>query len=170
MIKTSGIRYQWLHFLILIRIKTFFKLYSLKLNPILPTLKNIKDRRSVINLPRCSRIDSLENILMLKTHRWSTIGDMFVTDKMIVLTFLEFPDPDKAHRSLTINDFFVSFVNVYPSRIFWMLKGIEYLLKLHANNLCKPTQPFSEANGEWHSMIFVTVWSLYFLKFFRRRT
>jgi hypothetical protein len=85
---------------------------------------------------------------MLKTHRGSTIGDMFVTDKMIVLTFLEFPDPDKAHRSLTINVFFVSFVNVYPSRIFPMLKGIEYLLKLHANNLCKPTPPFSEANGE----------------------
>jgi hypothetical protein len=50
-------------------------------------------------------IDSLEKVLMPKTHRGSAIGDMFVVDKMIVLTFLDFPDPDKAHRSLAIGDF-----------------------------------------------------------------
>jgi hypothetical protein len=50
---------------------------------------------------------------------------------MIVLTFLDFPDPDKAHRSSTIGDFFMAFVNVYPSRILSMSMGIDYLLKLH---------------------------------------
>jgi hypothetical protein len=65
----------------------------------------------------------------------------FIAVKMIVVTFLDFPDPDKAHRASTIDDFFTSFVNVYPSHIFPMPKGIDYLLKLYANNLRKPKPP-----------------------------
>jgi len=34
---------------------------------------------------------------------------------MIVLTFMDFLDPNKVNRSSTIGDFFTSFVNVYPS-------------------------------------------------------
>jgi hypothetical protein len=55
---------------------------------------------------------------MPKMHWGSVIGDMFVAEKMIVLTFLDFPNPDKSHRSSAIDDFFISFVNVYPSVFF----------------------------------------------------
>jgi hypothetical protein len=85
---------------------------------------------------------------------------------MIVLTFLDFPDPDKAHRSSAISDFFTSFVNVYPSRILSMPKGIDYLLKLRVNNLRKPNPPSVDADGDRHSVTVVTVWSLYLLEFF----
>jgi hypothetical protein len=85
---------------------------------------------------------------MPKMHQGSVIEDMFVAEKMIVLTFLDFPDLDKAHRSSAIGDFFTSFVNVYPSRILSMPKGINYLLKLRANNLCKPTPPSADADGD----------------------
>jgi hypothetical protein len=107
---------------------------------------------------------------MPKTHRGSVIRDMFVANKIIVLTFLYFPDPDKAHRSLTIGDFFTSFVNVYPFCILSMLKGINYLLKLHVNNLRKPTPPFVDADGDRHLTTIVTVCSLYLLDFFLQRT
>jgi hypothetical protein len=86
---------------------------------------------------------------------------------MIVLTFLDFPDPDKAHRSSAIGDFFTSFVNVYPSRPFLsMPKGIDYLLKLCANNLRKPTPPSVDVDGDRRSTTVVTVWFLYLLEFF----
>jgi hypothetical protein len=87
---------------------------------------------------------------MPKTHRgW--IGDMLVADKMIVLTFLDFPNPNKAHRSSTIDDFFMSFVNVLSFPYFFGAKGIDYLLKLHANNLRKPTPPSADVDGDRHS-------------------
>jgi hypothetical protein len=66
---------------------------------------------------------------------------------MIVLTFLDFPDPDQAHRSSAIDDFFTAFVNVYPSHIFVMSMGIGYLLKLHENKSCKPTPPSIDVDG-----------------------
>jgi hypothetical protein len=97
---------------------------------------------------------------MPKTHRGSMIGGMFVADKMIVLTFLNFLDPDKVHRSSTINYFFMSFVNVYHSHIFPVPKGIDYLLKLHVNNLRKPTPPSTDADGNRHLATVVTMWSL----------
>jgi hypothetical protein len=108
---------------VLIGVGTFFKPYVLKPNPNLPTLKSVKDRRSTINLPKCSRIDSLEKVSMTKTHRGSTIDDNFIVVKMIVVTFLDFPDPDKAHRASSIDDFFTSFVNVCLSHIFRCRRG-----------------------------------------------
>jgi hypothetical protein len=105
----------------------------------------------MIILHKFSQMDSLEKFLMPKTLWGLTIGDMLVVDKMIFLTFLDFPDPDKAHRSFSIYDFFTPFVNVYPSHLFMMLKGIGYLLKLCANNLHKPTPP--SANADQGSMI-----------------
>jgi hypothetical protein len=66
---------------------------------------------------------------------------------MIVLTFLDFPNLDKVHRSSTIDNLFMAFVNVYPSCILSMLMGINYLLKNCANNSRKPTPPSVNANG-----------------------
>jgi hypothetical protein len=57
----------------------------------------------------------------------SGIGDIFVIDKFIVLTFLDFPNPEKAHQPSIIIDLFTSFVNVYSSHVFPMPKGIGYL-------------------------------------------
>jgi hypothetical protein len=37
---------------------------------------------------------------MPKVYQGSTIADMFITKKMIILTLLDFPDPDKAHWCL----------------------------------------------------------------------
>jgi hypothetical protein len=68
--------------------------------------------------------------------------------KTIVLTFLDFPNPDKVHWSSTIDNFFMSFVNFYPFHILLVSKGIDYLLKLHANNLCKPTPPSADVDGD----------------------
>jgi hypothetical protein len=86
----------------LIGIETFFKLYVLKPNPILPTQKyqgsTIDDKPTQVFPDRLSqKSPDVENV--------SGIGieDMFVIEKMIVLTFLDFPDPDKAHRSSTID-------------------------------------------------------------------
>jgi hypothetical protein len=154
----------------LIRIETFFKLYVLKPNPILSTSKSIKDQRTTINLPKCSPIDSLEKFPIPKMHRGLMIEDMFFADRMIVSTFLYFPDPNKVHRSSAIGDFFTSFVNVYPSRILPMPKGIDYFLKIRANKLCKPTSLSAYVKGDWLFMTVVTVWSLYLLEFFRCRT
>jgi hypothetical protein len=68
----------------------------------------------------------------------SGIDNIPIVVKMIVVTFLDFPDPNKAHRDLAINDLFTSFASVYPSRILSMPKGINHLLNLCANNLRKP--------------------------------
>jgi hypothetical protein len=76
---------------------------------------------------------------------------------MIGLTFLDFLDPDEMHQSSAISDFFTDYVNVYPSRILSMPKGIIYLLKLRVNNLRQPNPPFSEADGDMHSVTFFTV-------------
>jgi hypothetical protein len=76
---------------------------------------------------------------------------------MMGLTFLYFPNPNKVHRSSTIDVFFMYFVNVYPSRILPMPRGIDYLLKLRANNLRKPTPPSANANGDRFSVTIVTM-------------
>jgi hypothetical protein len=103
---------------------------------------------------------------MPKTHRGSTIRDNFIVVKMIVVIFLDFPDPDKAHRASTIDDFFTSFVNVCLSRILPMSKGIDYLSNLYANNLCKPKPPSVDADEDRRSTTVVFVWFLYLLEFF----
>jgi hypothetical protein len=100
-------------------------------------------------------------------HQGTTIRDMFVAEKMIVLTFLYFPNLDKVHQLLVINDFFTSFVNVYPYLIFPVPKRIDYLLKLCANNLRKLTPPSANIDGDKLLAIVVTVWSFHFLEFFR---
>jgi hypothetical protein len=91
---------------------------------------------------------------------------MFVAEKIIVVTFLDFFDPDKAHWSLNIGNFFASFINVYPSCILPMPKGINYLLKLCVNKLRRPSPPSTDGNGDQLSMIIVTVWFLYLLEYF----
>jgi hypothetical protein len=104
---------------------------------------------------------------MPKMHQGSAIGDIFFANKMIVVTFLDFPDPDNVHQSSAIGNFFASFINVYPSHIFLpMSKGIGYLLKLCANNLRKPTPPSTDDNGDRHLETGVTVWFLYLLESF----
>jgi hypothetical protein len=78
---------------------------------------------------------------MPKTPRGSTIGNNYIAVKMIGVTFLDFPNSDKAHWVSTIGYFFMSFVNVYLSRLSPMPKGIVYLWNLYANNLCKLKPP-----------------------------
>jgi hypothetical protein len=61
----------------------------------------------------------------------STIDDqlyVYHRQKMIVLTLLYFPDPDKVHRASTINDFFMAFVKFYSSHTLPTSMGIDYLL------------------------------------------
>jgi hypothetical protein len=72
---------------------------------------------------------------------------MLFPDKTILSTFLYFLDPDEVHRSLCINDFFTSFVNVYPSHILSMSKGISYLLKFHGGYSRKPTPSYVDVDG-----------------------
>jgi hypothetical protein len=74
----------------------------------------------------------------VEMHRGSTIDNNFIAVKTIVVTFLDFPDLDKVHQASVIDNFFMSFVNVYLSCISLMPKGINYLSHLYANNLCKP--------------------------------
>jgi hypothetical protein len=50
----------------LIEVWTSFNPFILKPNPNLPMPKIVKDQGSTINLPKCSRIDSLEKVLMLE--------------------------------------------------------------------------------------------------------
>jgi hypothetical protein len=100
----------------------------------------------------------------------SGIDDIPIAVKMIVVTFLDFPDPDKAHRALAINDFFTSFANVYPSRIFPIPKGIDHLLNFCANNLHKPKLASIDADEDRRLKTVVFVWFLFLLEFFRCRT
>jgi hypothetical protein len=103
---------------------------------------------------------------MPKMHQGSVIDDNFIVVKIIVVTFLDFPDPGKPHQALAIDDFFTSFVDICPSRIFLMPKRINYLLNLYANNLRKPNRPSANANEDWRSTTVVFVWFLYLLGFF----
>jgi hypothetical protein len=102
-----------------------------------------------------SWIDSLEKVSMPKTHHRRS--DLYRI-KMIVVTFLDFPDPDKVHS--TIDDFFTSFVNVCLSHILLMPKGIGYLSNLYVNNLCKPKPPFVDVDEDRCSTTVVFVWFL----------
>jgi hypothetical protein len=138
----------------------------LKPKPNLSVPESVKDRRSVINLPKCSRIGSLEKVSMSKMHRGSVIGDKFIAVKMIVVIFLDFPDPDKAHRASAIDDIFTSFVNACLSRISRMPKGIGYLSNLYVNNLCKPKPPSTDVDEDQRSVIVFFLWFLYSLEFF----
>jgi hypothetical protein len=45
---------------------------------------------------------------MPKMHRGSVIRDTFIVEKINVVTFMDFPDPDKGHRSSPIGDFFMT--------------------------------------------------------------
>jgi hypothetical protein len=131
----------------------------------------IDDKPTQVLLDRLSRKSPNAKNASGIRDQGSMIGDMFVVAKIIVVTFLYFFDPDKAHRSSTIDNFFESFINVYPSRILLMPKGINYLLKLHVNNLCKKTPPLADVNGDRHSTTVVNEWFLYLLEFFfRHRT
>jgi hypothetical protein len=57
----------------------------------------------MINLPKFSRIDSLKNFLMPEVYWGSAI--CLLQKKSIVLTLLDFPNPEQAHRSSTIDGF-----------------------------------------------------------------
>jgi hypothetical protein len=85
---------------------------------------------------------------------------------MIVVNFLDFPDPNKAHWALAISDFFASFVNVCISHISPMPKGIGYLSNLYENKLWKPKPPSVDAEEDRCSMTAIFVWFLYLLEFF----
>jgi len=105
-------------------------------------------------------------ILNVETHWGSAIGDNFITVKMIVITFFDFPDPDKSHRALAINDFFTSFVNVCISCILLMSKGINYLSKIYVNNLYKLKPPYVDVHEDQCSGTIFFLWFLYLLEFF----
>jgi hypothetical protein len=62
----------------------------LKPNPSLFMPKSVKDQRLAINLPKFSRISSLEKFSMLKTHRGSAIGDEFImVEKIVLILFID---------------------------------------------------------------------------------
>jgi hypothetical protein len=85
---------------------------------------------------------------------------------MIFVTFLGFPDTDKAHWASTIGDFFTSFVNVRLSRILSIPKEIDYISNLYANNLRKPKHHFVDSHEDRRSTTIVFVWFVYLLEFF----
>jgi hypothetical protein len=66
---------------------------------------------------------------------------MFIIEKSIVLTLVDFPDPEQAHQSLVIENFFTTFDSVYSS--------------------CTLLIPMAR---RW-SVISVIVWPLYLLAF-----
>jgi len=131
-----------------IEVGNFFEPHILKPSPNLPTQKGVQNWRLAIKLPKFSRIDYFEKVLMPKTHRGSTIDDNFITVKTIVVTFRDFLDPDKVHWASTIDDFFMSFVKIFLYHISLMPKGIDYLSNLYANNLHKPKPPSSDVDED----------------------
>jgi hypothetical protein len=101
-----------------------------------------------------------------KKFQGSTIDDNLIAVKMIVVTFLDFLDPDKARWASTIDNFFTSFVNIYLSCISTMLKGIDCLSKLCVNYLHKPKPPSTDVVEDRRSTTIVFVCFLYLLEFF----
>jgi hypothetical protein len=68
--------------------------------------------------------------------------------EIFVVILLDFPDLDKVCRTSTIDDLFLSFINVCLPRIVSMLKGIDYLSKLYAKNLRQPKLPYVDADED----------------------
>jgi hypothetical protein len=146
-IKTHGTRDQHLNSFLLIEIGNFFKLYVLRLNPIFLMPKSIKDQRSTINLPKCSLIDSHKKVMMSKVYWVLAINDMLIVDKMIVLTFLNFPDPIKriAHRLSMISLIIFSMSILLIFCRYQRGSAISWVFVL--NNLRKTTLPSVDVVG-----------------------
>jgi hypothetical protein len=137
-------------------IGTFLKTNVLKPDHILLTLKSLKDRRSTISLPKFSQIDLLENFPMPKVYQGSMIDDMFNREKINILTLLDFPDPEKAHRH-RLSRVFHGFCQCPGDRLF-----PEYSWRItHANQLHLLLMSMVHRR----SIISVTMWPLIYLHF-----
>jgi hypothetical protein len=61
------------------------------------------------------------------------------------------------YRVSTIDNLFLSFVNICPPRILPMPKGIEYLSSLHAKKLHKPKLPHVDEDRRSTTIVFRVV-------------